>query len=177
MFPQSHALTTYEQTAIVYRPDTPLEFSTIAPRPVIPYELVPALETGCPVAIYRHSDNAIIQWWPDGLAKVVQEDGVQLYFWAKPSMCDAMDYRHWKGGQGAGFFKFNNDGSVYARCFGTNCYWGPNWNEGQPELGEALESIERPDGTWEFVNGVADSSDDEDSDDYHREYRSRTCRA
>jgi hypothetical protein len=175
MFPQSHALTTYEQTAIVYRPDTPLEFTTIAPRPLPPYELVPALDAGKPVAILRYTDDAIIQWWPDGLTKVVQADGVQLYFWAKPTMCDAIDYRYWKGAQGAGFFKFNNDGSVYAHCFGTTSYWGPNWADGHPpEIGLELESIERPDGAWDFVNGGGDSDDDGDGDN-NDFYNNRGC--
>lgn len=176
MFAQSHALTTYEQTAIVYRPDTPLEFTTIAQRPVIPYDLIPALEAGKPVAIRRDSDDSMIQWWPDGLTKVIQaEDGVQLYFWPKPTMCEAMDYRHWRGKQGAGFFKFNNNGSVYGRCFGTNCYWGPNSDYGQPEIGERLESVEQPDGTWIFVNRGAHSSDNK-SEDEETLCRSRECR-
>jgi hypothetical protein len=168
-----HLMTTYDQTALVYRRDTPLEFATIARRPVLPPELLPALENGHPAAIRRYSDDAEIQWWPDGLVKVIQTDGVQLYFWSKPTLRDAMDYRQWNGAQGPGFFKFNSDGSVYAKCFGSTCYWGPDLpGYYAPENGAQLVSMQANDGTWIFEEW---GDDMEESDDDYR-YRDCECR-
>jgi hypothetical protein len=174
MFAPTTIVSTYDQTAIVYRPDTSIEFATIARRPTPPADLIDSLEQGHPVAIRRSKDDAEIQWWPDGLVKIVQADDVELYFWSKPSLRDAMDYRQWNGAQGPGLFKFNSNGSVYGKCFGSTCYWGPTINEYTPEEGEPHVGMQADDGTWTF-KGWTDTDDDSHSIDSHR-YMECGCR-
>ena len=164
--------TSYEQTALVYMPDSSMEFATMARRPLPPPEQVHMLETGTPVAIRRYSDDAVIQWWPDGLVKMVAADGVKTYFWSKPTLADAVGYSKLTDYEGRGFFKFNGDGSVYGRCFGGKYYWGPDEEYTNPEMGEILMSQQDMDGYWTFVDEY-DEADEMNS--YHDICHCRGC--
>jgi hypothetical protein len=170
-------MATYKQTAIVRRPDTPLEFATIQQRPLPPPDLLISLSAGRPAAIRRYSDDAVVQWWPDGFVKVFQADGIELEFWAKPTLSDAANYRLWGGSQGAGFFKFNGDGSVYGRCFGGNYYWGPELHDDTPEVGVEMFAEQNADGAWEFYEDDEEDEDEDewDADSYHDICHCRGC--
>jgi hypothetical protein len=154
--------TSYEQTALLYRPTSHLEFSTILRRPVPPPELVEILETGTPVAMQRYLDDAVIQWWPNGLVKVVQTDGAEQHFWRKPALGDAVKYRSWWSEMSRGFFKFNSDGSVDAHCFEANYHWGADIREAAPEEGAIMTSQQDMEGDWSFF---LDEGEDEGEDD------------
>lgn len=156
--------TPYEQTALVYRCESHLEFATIAMRPMPPEELVDVLNSGTPVAIRRYSDDAVVEWWPNGLVKIVDPDGLKTYFWNKPTLADAVSYSKLVEDKGRGFFKFNDNGSVHGHCFGANYYWGPDlrmWVA--PEMGEVLMSQQDMDGNWSFIG--EDDYDEEDEED------------
>lgn len=87
--------------------------------------------------------------WYEG--SVFQEfaDGTTKAWWNKPTLAEAVTYnkrRFWN--ELPGFWKFNSDGSVYAKIYHGNYFWGPSRAVEKHFLEGMLEHAQRDEPHW-----------------------------
>ncbi len=156
----------YTQTAVINTlPHFPL--ATLHRRPVPPPHLRANLAYNRPVGIVRDKDGMIIHWWPDGTIHMYGMNDRHLIFYPKPTLKDAIAHSI-PGDNKNCFFKFEADGSVYARWYDMNYFWSAEFEVTTWEEGEEIVPYLAHDG-WHFPTDAELEEDDPySSEEYYQ---------
>jgi hypothetical protein len=141
-------MTTQLQTVEVYRPDCGLVLYSLEYAPVLNLSCIdPKREA---IQFLNAETDVRLEWFPEGFIHKTEADGTRKVFWVPPEIADAVHYSRQDGAT----FKFKKDGSVEARCYGGNYYWGPPV-EGAPEVCDQINKGHICDYTdkWSFNEG------------------------
>jgi hypothetical protein len=105
-----------------------------------------------PVGLIRATDGMVIHWWPDGTIDMYDDggNGGHLIFYPKPTLKDAIAHSI-PGDNKKCFFKFDADGTVYARWYDMNYFWSAEFEVTTWEQGEEITPT-FIDGAWRFLS-------------------------